>query len=141
MSWSVPYDTTGSIAKPAQCGNCPASKRRTSATSVSISSACILGAAIASSTPFHQPHVRAEPELLVQRLHIARVQHPATACEGAVLDDLRHELDAEATATILLEHADVREIDEAGRVAIHGARKPDLAAVFLGPDNARAHVD
>src|SRR5918998_1921427 len=47
MSWSVPYDATGSIRRVAHCGNCPASKRRTSATSVSISSACILVAPIA----------------------------------------------------------------------------------------------
>ena len=48
---SVPYDTTGSIASLAQCGNCPASRRRTSEMSVSTSSACILGEAMVSSLP------------------------------------------------------------------------------------------
>src|SRR5437899_4658992 len=102
------------MANSAQCGNCPASRRRTSATSMSTSSACILGAAIASRTTFHQPSARAETELLVQRVHVARVQHPAAARERSMLDDLLDELDAEFAAAVFVENADVREIDEAG---------------------------
>src|SRR5690349_3231436 len=51
MSWSVPYETTGSIARSAQCGNCPASRRRTRAASVSTSPTCIFCAATRSGVP------------------------------------------------------------------------------------------
>ena len=58
-----------------------------------------------------------------------------------MLDHLPHELDAEAAAAVLVEHVDVGEVDEAGRVAVDRAAEADLAAVVVEADDARARVD
>ena len=52
-----------------------------------------------------------------------------------------HELDAEAAAAVLVEHVDVREIDEARGVAVDRPGEADLAAVPVEADDARARVD
>ena len=72
--------------------------------------------------PLHCALVRAEAELLVQRVRVARVQHPAAVGVRPVLDDLAHELDAEPAAAALVEHVDVGEVDEARADAVDGAR-------------------
>src|SRR4051812_18192852 len=48
MSWSVPDEATGVISRSVHRGNCRSTSRRTSAALVAISSACILGLAIAA---------------------------------------------------------------------------------------------
>src|SRR5207248_49120 len=75
-----------------------------------------------------QPLVRLEAELRVQRVRVARVQHPAPVDEGPAFDDLPDELEPETAAAVLVEHVDVGEIDEAGRVAVDDAGKADLGA-------------
>src|SRR3954471_13463267 len=56
MSWTVPDDATGTTARSAQCGNCPASSRRTSSASVATSSACILTRVTGPSPTRLTPH-------------------------------------------------------------------------------------
>ena len=89
----------------------------------------------ADARAFHQPLVRPETELCVERVRVARVQDPAGAGVRPVLDDLAHELDAEPAAAALLEHIDVGEVDEARRVAVDRAGEPDLAPVLVDADD------
>jgi hypothetical protein len=42
---------------------------------------------------------------------------------------------------MLLEHVDVGEVDEAGGVAVDGAREADLGAVVIEADDVAARLD
>jgi hypothetical protein len=82
-----------------------------------------------------------EAELLVERVRVARVQHPAPFGIRAALDDLAHELDTQPAAAVCVEHVDVGEIHEARRAAVHGPREADLRAVLVEPDDVVAPLD
>src|SRR5262245_31639345 len=87
--------------------------------------------------PFHHPlRRRPEPELLVQRVCVLRVEDPAPLRVRAVVDHLAEELHAEAAATVLREHVDVAQIRDRRAVA-DGPGEADLAGAVVEPDDPR----
>src|SRR5438105_257074 len=97
--------------------------------------------ASARRAALHQADVRAEAELLVEGVRVARVQDPAPVRVWPVLDDLLHELDTEPATAPLVEHVHVREIHEAGGIAVDCPREPDLPAVAVETHDACARSD
>ena len=89
----------------------------------------------------HQPLVVAEAEAARRASRRRACAGSSAVGEGAVLDDLAHELDAEAGAAVLGEHVDVGQVDEMRRVAVDGAGEPDLAALVVEADDVLAGVD
>jgi hypothetical protein len=74
-------------------------------------------------------------------MRVASVQHPASVRVRPVLDDLAHKLDAEAPATMRIEHVDVGEVHEACRVTVDRTCEADLRAILVEPDDVVARVD
>ena len=81
-----------------------------------------------------------EADLAVERVRVARVQHPTDVLQRPALDHLAHELGAEAAAAVLGQHVDVREVDERDAVA-EGAREPDLPVTVVETDDALRLTD
>ena len=81
-----------------------------------------------------------EPELPVEIVRVGGVQEPLRLRERPFVDAEADELDAQATATVLLEHVDVREVGL--RVAVRErSREADLVAFVIEADDARGVVD
>ncbi len=73
-------------------------------------------------------------------MRVGGVQEPLRLGERPFVDAEADELDAQATATVLLEHVDVREVGL--RVAVRErSREADLAALVVETDDPRGVVD
>src|ERR1035437_6547447 len=72
---------------------------------------------------------------------VPRMEHPAAARVRPVLDDLAHERNAEAAASVFVQDIDVCEVDEARADAVAGGGEADLSAVLVEADDMVARID